>query len=116
MRRIIALLAAVMLTGCVYNYPYSHNNGAVSSGGTSMYTVINNSGYTLAVYQDGKPLGTIRVGQVLPIKTGFLWSTTVVTVTGTLPDGSYVGSAPWIFECGIAEVWTVTRLNKPQRP
>lgn len=115
MRTTIALLAAVMLTGCVYNYPYSHNGGIAPSNATSMYTVINNSGYTLAVYQDGRPLGTIRLGQVLPIKTGILWSTTVVTVTGMLPDGSYVGSASWIFECGIAEAWSVTKLNKPSR-
>jgi|MudIll2142460700_1097286.scaffolds.fasta_scaffold03963_8 hypothetical protein len=115
MRSTLALLAAVMLTGCVYNYPYSHNGGPVPSGISSMYTVINNSGYTLAVYQDGKPIGTLRLGQVLPIKTGFLWSSTVITVTGTLPDGSYVGSASWIFEAGVAEAWSVTRLNRPNR-
>jgi hypothetical protein len=118
MKRTIILLAAVMLTGCAYNYPYSHvGMGPLpAETPTSMYTVVNNSGYKLAIYQDGRYLGDLGLGQVQPIKTGFLWTKTVIVATGTTPDNKYVGSAKWIFECGIAEAWSVTKLTKPEQP
>lgn len=115
----LILIVALALSGCAYNYPFSHVGGGlppVSEMPSSQYTVVNNSGYKLAVYQDGKYIGDLGLGQVLPVKGGFLWSKTVVTVTGTNPDTSYVGSASWIFECGIPEAWSVVKLTKPQRP
>lgn len=118
MKRTITLLAAVLLTGCAYNYPYSHvGMGPLPADTpTSMYTVINNSGHKLALYQDGRYLGDLGVGQVQPIRTGFLWTRTVIVATGTTPDNKYVGAATWTFEHGIAEAWSVTKLRQPEKP
>ena len=82
----------------------------------SQYTVINNSGYRLNVYQDGKYVGVAEVGQVVPVKGALLWSKTVVSVTGYDSDGSYVGSNSWIYEYGTPEAWTVHNLYNPKRP
>jgi hypothetical protein len=83
---------------------------------SSQYSLVNNSGFRLDVYQDGKYLGIAEIGQVMPIKGALLWRKTVVTVTGCALDGTYVGSNSWIYEFGTPEAWTVHHLSKPQHP
>lgn len=121
MKILIPIALTVLLAGCTYNYPYSRSSiGAcgqhVPDLPGSQYSMVNNCGYRLDVYQDGKYLGVAEPGQVLPIKGPLLWRKTAVTVTGYDAEGSYVGSASWIYEFGIPEVWTVHSLNKPRRP
>jgi len=115
-----AALLALTVSGCSYNYPYSHS--AINTAGgpppeapTSDYTVINNSGYPLKVYQDGKYVGDLAVGQVRCVKGTLLWRRTVVSVTA-FDNGNYVGADSWIYEFGVPEAWTVTRLNRPKAP
>ena len=118
-------MALALTSGCTYNYPFSRSS--IGAGGVgigqpvpdlpgSQYTVINNSGYRLNVYQDGKYVGVAEIGQVVPVKGALLWSKTVVSVTGYASDGSYVGSNSWIYEYGTPEAWTVHNLYKPKRP
>lgn len=121
MKKYIAILALVLSTGCAYHYPYS--TSAINTAGgpppeapTSDYTVINNCGYVLKVYQDGKYVGDLGLGQVRCVKGTLLWRRTVVSVTGFAADGTYVGSDSWIYEFGVPEAWAVTRLNKPKAP
>lgn len=117
-----SILLLVLATGCVYNYPYSHPPGGAggpppgSTFPTSQYTVINNSGYMLKVYQDGKYLGDLPIGQVQGIKGTLLWRSTIVTVTGVDNNGDFVGSDSWKYEFGVPEAWTVLSLNSPRRP
>lgn len=120
MKTSILILATALLAGCTYNYPYSRSS--IGAAGQpvpdlpgSQYSLVNNSGYRLDVYQDGKYVGVAQIGQVVPIKGALLWSKTVVTVTGYDSEGSYVGSDSWIYEFGTPEAWTVHRLNKPRR-
>ena len=109
----------MLISGCSYNYPYSHPPGGAQAGATyptSQYTVVNNSGFKLKVYQDGEFKNDLAVGDVQGIKGTLLWRRTVVTVTGTDLQGNYVGSDSWTYEFGTPEAWTVIRLNKPQEP
>ena len=115
----IYLIAALLATGCAYNYPYSHSSigaGAAPSMPTSQYTVVNNSGYKLTVYQDGKYISDLPIGGVLPVKGTLLWRSTIVTVTALDANGDFVGSDSWKYEFGVPEAWTVMRLNRPHRP
>jgi len=114
-------MLAAALTGCTYNYPYSRSS--IGSTGQpvpdlpgSQYSLVNNSGVKLLVFQDGKYIADAPPGQVVPIKGALLWSKTVVTVTGYNQDGTYVGSDSWIYEFGTPEAWTVHSLNKPKPP
>lgn len=116
---ITTLLLLGLVTGCVYNYPYSHPPGGPGPGATyptSQYTVINNTGYLLKVYQDGKYLTDLRVGEVLPVRGTLLWRNTIVTVTGVDNNGNFVGSDSWTYQFGVPEAWTVVNLNSPRRP
>ena len=113
------ILLLVLATGCSYNYPYSHSSIGTAAPPVmpaSQYSLVNNSGYTLKVYQDGKYTGDASIGQVLPIRGAFLWRNTVVTVTGVDARTNYVGSISWIYQFGVPEAWTVTKLNEPQEP
>lgn len=118
MKTMSALVLTLLLSACSYNYPYSHPPATtvVATFPTSQYTIVNNSGYRLKVYQDGQFLNDLDVGEVQGIKGTLLWRRTVVTVTGTDLKGSYVGSDSWTYEFGTPEAWTVTRLNKPHEP
>lgn len=117
-----SIILLVLATGCVYNYPYSHPPGGAggpppgSTYPTSQYTLINNTGYTLKVYQDGKYIADAHIGQVVPIKGTLLWRTTVVTVTGVDKAGDFVGSDSWVYQFGVPEAWTVVNLNSPRPP
>jgi hypothetical protein len=118
MKTLTSLLAAVLLSGCAYNYPYSHSSigagAAPPEVPSSQYTIVNNTDYKLAVYQDGQYIGDLNVGGVFPVRGGMLWRNTVVTVTGTDPDGRFIGSASWKYQFGIPEAWTVVSLNAPR--
>jgi hypothetical protein len=119
MKTYILLTALALASGCSYNYPYSHSSigsSAPPEMPTSQYTVVNNSGYPLKLYQDGQYMGEVPLGQVRPIKGTLLWRRTVVTVTGCDSSGSYIGSDSWTFEFGVPEAWTVIKLNKPKQP
>jgi len=122
MKTSLILLALALTSGCTYNYPYSRSSIGAGAGQPvpdlpgSQYTVVNSSGYRLAVYQDGKYICDAEIGQVIPIKGPLLWNKTVVTVTGRDAEGSYVGSSSWIYEFGTPEAWTVQRLTKPKAP
>ena len=120
MKTSLAALLLVLATGCAYNYPYSHSTiGAQAPPPempTSQYTVINNSGYKLMVYQDGKYIGDLPLGGVLPVKGTLLWRSTIVTVTALDANGAFVGSDSWKYAFGVPEAWTVLSLNAPRRP
>jgi len=115
-----SILLLALASGCAYNYPYSHSS--IGAGAmppempTSQYTVVNNSGYRLTVYQDGKYIGDLAIGQVMPVKGTLLWRSTIVTVTAVNADNTFVGSDSWKYEFGVPEAWTVVSLNKPRPP
>ena len=77
--------------------------------------MVNGSGVRLDVYQDGRFIGILDTGQVLPVHGTLLWQRTVVTVVGRDAAGAYAGTASWIFEYGVPEAWTITGLTGPQR-
>jgi hypothetical protein len=81
-----------------------------------MFSVVNNSTCILAVYQEGKYLGDLEIGMVMPVKATLLWQRTVITVVGHDTSGNHQGSDSYIFEYGVPEVWTVSRLLQPARP
>ena len=111
--KLITLLATLLLTGCVY---YTHPGCKPQRMPTSNFTVVNNSGYTLKVYQDGAYIGDLGVGEVRPVHGTLFGQRTVITVTGYAPGDIYVGSATWVYEYNVPEAWTVTRLSKPVEP
>ncbi len=80
-----------------------------------MYSLVNNSAAILSVYQEGKYLGELETGQVMPVKATLLWQRTVITVVGHDTAGNHIGSDSYIFEYGVPEVWTVSRLYGPSR-
>lgn len=118
MKTTALLLMLALAGGCTYNYPYSQSTiGAghpTPSLSGSQYSLVNNCGYRLEVYQDGKLVCGAAPGQVVPIKGALLWNKTLVTITGFAADGSYVGTDSWTYEFGRPEVWSVHRLNRPQ--
>ena len=108
-------LTLTLLSGCTYNYPYSRSQ---IGGGvvppevpSSQYTVVNNTGYRLMVYQDGQYISDLNIGGVLPIRGTLFWRNTVVTVTGYDPAGVFIGSESWKYQFGCPEAWTVVSLS-----
>jgi len=111
MKTVYSLLSLLLLTGCVCTTPpeHPHHHQWVPA---NPHALVNNSGYTLTVYRDGNCIGTLAVGEVLPITGPPLWQRTVITVTGQ-DNGRYVGTASWVYLYEAPEVWTVNRLLKP---
>lgn len=113
----LILILALLVNGCTYNYPYSRSSlgsHAPPDLPGSPYSLVNNTGYKLRIYQDGKYIGDAQVGEVIPVRGALLWRKTVVTVTGYDAEGSYIGSDSWIYEFGTPEVWTVHKLYQPR--
>jgi hypothetical protein len=82
----------------------------------SAWTVVNNSGYPLDVFRNGKPLGKLEVGQILPIPIGLFQPEIAVIVIGHTETGQYVGTASHRFYTPDTDVWTVMQLCTPQPP
>lgn len=128
MKRIALLAAALILGGCAstppacpqcqqayQTPPCAHCAPTGWRPKSSMYSVVNNTGATLSVYQEGKYLGELETGMVMPVKATLLWNRTTVTVVGHC-GGTHMGTDSYIFEYAVPEVWTVTRLLGPARP
>lgn len=79
------------------------------------YTAVNNTGFVLDVFQDGVLIQRgVKTGQVVSVRPA-LFANATITVIGRTDDGEYVGTDSWTF-AGPTEVWTITRLYKPQPP
>lgn len=114
-KKLHAVFTLLWLATAGCSYTYNKNTLPPALGpARSQYTLINNTGYVLDVYQDGKYLGKAEVGRVLPVYGTLLWRRTVVSVTGRDDAGHYVGTRSWVYEYGVPEAWTVSTLDKPQ--
>ena len=111
-----SLLLALFLTGCVQlqvTPPNCQQHTPPPRQKTSQYSIVNGSGYRLDLYQDGRFIGVVDTGQVVPIHGPCLWQTTVVSAIGRDTAGAYAGTASWIFIYGTPEAWSVTQLTGP---
>lgn len=105
------LPALLLLAGCAHVVTPQGDYLTLDSAGTS---VINNTGYPLDIYQDGRLLvknaGTGSVTRVLPP----VWrGHGMVSVIAHTPDGVYVGTDSRAVVSGVASAWTVTDLWLP---
>jgi hypothetical protein len=132
----LLLLPLVLLTGCA-SFKYTSTVLELPKS-----TLVNNSGYTLKVYQNGDYVCDLTNGCVMVVKNsnsyfpsgpayGYnqyglysmphfslepCYDKTLVSVTGYDSNGSYVGASSWTYMWSSPENWTVTRLYKPQEP
>lgn len=107
----ISITSALLLAGCcTNNYPQGQ---AYTTAGSS-WSVVNNTGYPIDVFRNGKPLGKLEVGQVLPIPFGLFQPEVAVTVVGHTPSGEFIGSSSHHFFSTDTDVWTVLKLYTPQ--
>lgn len=108
----IAALAALTLAGCC-SCP-QQPKGHCYTVGTHQWSLVNNTGYLLDVFQDGRELGHCGVGQVLPCRFGLFQPDTVVTVVAHTENGQYVGTATHRFYAQENETWQVMSVYAPQ--
>jgi len=127
MKFVYTLPLLALLTGCVVCNPPPSGDGYCNDGCgkkhrkvyrclfTSGYSMVNNTGSVLDVFQDGVLIHRgVQTGQVVAVRPAFLVNTTI-TVVGRTETGEYVGTDSWIYG-NAPEVWTITRLYKPQPP
>jgi len=96
------LLVLVLFSGCVIVEPRR----------ASDFTVVNNTHYDLAVYQDGEFSANLHPGGVLKADN-FMWRRKAVTAVATDDQGVFIGSDSYIFDWCVPEIWTVSRLCQP---
>lgn len=108
---IVYIAIAALITGCC-SCPKPQGQTYYLSD--SAWSVVNNTGCPLDVFRNGKPIGKLEVGQVLPIPIGLFQPEISVTVVGHTPGGQYVGTASHRFYTPDTDVWTVSQLYEPQ--
>lgn len=109
----VALASAVLLTGCC-SCP-QHPQGQAYQVFGSQWSIVNNSGYLLDVFQDGRKVnaGVVSLGQVLPLRIVLFQPDSVVTVVAHTEAGEYVGSATHRFSSSENDTWSVIQLRAP---
>jgi hypothetical protein len=109
----LALAVTVMFTGCC-SCP-QHPQGQAYNILGSQWSIVNNSGYLLDVFQDGRKInaGPLGVGQVLPLRMVLFQPDSVVTVVGHTEGGQYVGSGTHRFSSTENDTWSVIQLYAP---
>jgi len=109
----LTLAAAVLFTGCC-SCPQQPKGQAYQYFG-SQWSIVNNSGYLLDVFQDGRKInaGAVGVGQVLPLRMVLFQPDSVVTVVAHTEAGQYVGSSTHRFSSSENDTWSVIQLYAP---
>lgn len=109
----LVLAATVLFTGCC-SCP-QHPQGQAYNILGSQWSIVNNSGYLLDVFQDGRKInaGPLGVGQVLPLRMVLFQPDSVVTVVGHTESGQYVGSGTHRFSSSENDTWSVIQLYAP---
>jgi len=110
-----ALMLALVsiLTGCC-SCP-QHPTGQAYQFMGSQWSIVNNSGYLLDVFQDGRKVnaGVVGLGQVLALRIVLFQPDSVVTVVAHTESGDYVGSATHRFSSTENDTWSVIQLHAP---
>lgn len=96
------LLVLMLFSGCVIVEPRR----------VADFTVVNNTHFDLAIYQDGDFSAKLRPGGVLKADN-FMWRRKAITAVATDDQGAFIGSDSYIFDWCVPEVWTVSRLRLP---
>lgn len=97
-RLAIALLSLVLLaTGCA-TYPG--------------WAVVNNTGYTVVVTQDGKVAADLRPGQTVTLRSG--WAEASLVSVIAYDGSSYVGANTYTFSRFAPYNWQVDHVFKPE--
>ena len=106
---LLALAALCVLpTGC-YTYGTFY-----PTANPSNQAVLNNTGWTLDVYQDGVIIGkNVPIGAIVPVRPTLWQRQTTVTVTGYSASGVYMGANTFTFNSCASETWAVNKLEIP---
>lgn len=116
MNKPILLLSVLLLgfTGCTYNYGVAGQCCGPGHLPHTGYSVVNNSGVSLDIYQDGiRVAQNIGPGDVLPIRPIVFQQKSSVIAVGHDANGAYTGTDHWTFLSGLPEVWSVGKLYQP---
>lgn len=101
----------LIFTGCCAH----KHRGSKCENARVQQLVLNNTGYLLDVTQDGCVIGqALTNGQTVAIVPRLFVPRSVVTVTARNATGGYVGADTWVFCSGLAEVWRVDHVRRPQ--
>jgi len=81
----------------------------------SQWSIVNNSGYVLDVFQDGRKINSspLGVGQVLPLRMILFQPDSVATVVARTESGQYVGSSTHKFSATENDTWSVIQIYAP---
>jgi hypothetical protein len=110
---LISLASLLLLAGCcTYTCPQGKSYRVYDSP----WSVVNNTGFTLDVFVNSEPAGTLEAGQVLPVRPTYVYPDAVVSVVGRTRNGTYVGASSHRFFRNDIDAWLVSRLQVPELP